>query len=129
MPKKRQPSDLCPNHSPLSLELRRVESSRYAEKLRRALREAVNESRHEDAALSDILSHGEVFEGMEGLEMDISVLAFPDMRSGPSRSFGFTWEWIEENEEALIAEELVGQVREAMMESDLPQESSGFLSE
>ena len=128
MPKEHQSRTKGLHHPLPSPRARQADAIRHAEKLRRALAVAIRRSQSISGFLSEVLRRGEVFEGVEGLDMDVSVLAFPDTRSGPSRSFGFTWEWIGENDEQLMAKELMAQVGEAIVGGELPQEASEFLT-
>jgi hypothetical protein len=97
-----------------------------AQKLRECLRLAVQKLNDENKQLSEVLNYGQVFEGVENLEMDVSAIFFPEMKSGPAGVFGFTWEFIELTEHDIIAEDIIEQVYESVEDKSLPESANEF---
>lgn len=126
MSKKRKTND-CKNHLHLPPEIYEAEALKRSQKLSEAVETAIQTLKNTDAALSKILSCGKIFEGVENLDMDVSVIAFPDTKSGGSSPMmGFTWEWIDENDTKAMAEEIIEQVCEAVAEGELPKSADEF---
>jgi len=106
-----------------------AEAINYAQKLAGAIDLAIEKLRTSEPAVSEVLARGQILAGVEKLDMDVSVIRFPETHSGPSPVFGFMWDFIDANDEDVIAEEIVEQIQEAIREGKLPQIASEFLSE
>ena len=119
----------CPNHTKLPPELQEAEAIRYTLKLAAAHKVAVSRLRAEDSALCDVLGRAEVYAGAQDLDLNFAALRFPRRPGAGAHILGYMWDWIDAHAEEAMAEEIIGQVREAVEAGKLPRSAGEFIDE
>lgn len=126
---KRRRAEQCPNHTKLPPELQEAEALRHAHKLAAAHEAAIGRLRAEDGALCEVLGEAEVFAGAQGLDLNFAALRFPRTADAGAHILGYMWDWIDAHAEEAMAEEIIGQVREAVEAGELPRSADEFIDE
>ena len=124
---KRRRAQQCPNHTKLPPELQEAEALRHAHKLAAAHEVAIGRLRAEDSALCDLLRRAEVYAGAQDLDLNFAALRFPRTADAGAHILGYMWDWIDAHAEESMAEEIIGQVREAVEAGKLPRSADEFI--
>ena len=126
---KRRRADQCPNHSKLPHALQEAEAARHARKLGAARDIAISRLRGEDGALGHLLEKAQVYAGVKDLDLNLAAISFPRTADADVHILAYTWDWIDARTEEAMAEEIIGQVREAIEAGELPHSASEFIDE